>query len=135
MRRYSSKISKYVTRAEAKEKSAGRAQYGSMVFDKTAKDLEKIFADKKDNKVVYDQVSKMIKDKGLSDIILPSFNQFARGESNADYKGVPLDIDSLYQMSFLKDKRINKLNEALGIKSSENKLNEMLQNITPKTRP
>lgn len=135
MRRYSSKISKYVTRAEAKEKSASRAQYGSMVFDKTAKDLEKLFADKKDNKVVYDQVSKMIKDRGLSDIILPSFNKFARGESNADYKGVPLDIDSLYQMSFLKDKRINKLNEALGITSSENKLNEMLQTITPKTRP
>jgi hypothetical protein len=105
MARYprNSKVTKALLSADSNVKKAKNIQYGSdIVAPKVLKELEDLSKKRKEDKKVYEGVESFLKKKGMTDIMIPSYSAFVKGES-ANYQGMPIDMDMLYQMSFIAD--------------------------------
>lgn len=118
-----------MTRAnvDARKGAVNQYAFGQVVPDVVNK-LDSLYQQNKVNRDVYDKASKYVADNNLSDIIMPSFGAFVRGET-AKYKDFNIDIDSLFALSYKDDPDLMSLIDKLGLKSENKLYNELSEKL------
>jgi predicted transcriptional regulator len=114
--------------AQKMSKKAEGSIYGGMIASDAVDKIFKLKEFDKQNRKVYDTVSKFAQSKGINDLVLPSYQRFLKGDG-ATYKGVPIDLDSIYQASFIGDKRMKELKGIFGITDVNDKITEILKTM------
>jgi LDH2 family malate/lactate/ureidoglycolate dehydrogenase len=109
-------------------KKAEGSIYGGMIASDAVDKIFKLKEFDKQNRKVYDTVSKFAQSKGINDLVLPSYQRFLKGDG-ATYKGVPIDLDSIYQASFIGDKRMKELKGIFGITDVNDNITEILKTM------
>jgi DNA polymerase/3'-5' exonuclease PolX len=109
-------------------KKAEGSIYGGMVAADAVDKIFKLRELDKQNRKIYDTVSKFASSKGINDLVLPSYGRFLKGDG-ATYKGVPIDLNSIYQASFIGDKRVKELKGIFGIKDVNDSITEILNTM------
>ena len=123
-----SKINSALRSSQRLSKKAEGTIYSGMVATDTVNKLFKLKQADKENRKVFDTVSKFAKSKGLNDLVMPSYAKFLQGES-PNYKGIDIGIDSLYQMSFIGDPKLKELKKVFGITDTNETITELLKTM------